>query len=200
MIRTVAAGEQEPGLHPLAAALDAEGFDLGSGRLVESFARHLMVAVDAWQQDGFAEVAKSYLSRLAPEKGVRREIDDNGDLLLRRAGKAGIERRPAGAGAGASRHGSIRRLEGRAGERRHEGFLAVLRPPSARPRCGRRAALTDEFMKVYLARPELAPPPDACAAERALHAALLSDPRRSVAAATRSTPSRNPTRARTGDT
>ena len=95
MIRTVAMGEQEPGLHPLAAALDAEGFfDLGSGRLIESFARHLMVAVDAWQQDGFAEVAKSYLSRLAPEKGVRREIDDNGDLLVRRAGKTGIERRP----------------------------------------------------------------------------------------------------------
>jgi hypothetical protein len=40
----------------------------------------------------------------------------------------------------------------------------------------------DEFMKVYLARPELAPPPDACAAERALHAALMRDPWRPVAA------------------
>jgi hypothetical protein len=39
---------------------------------------------------------------------------------------------------------------------------------------------TDEFLKVYLARPELAPPPDACAAERTLHAALLNDPRRPV--------------------
>jgi Family of unknown function (DUF6352) len=39
---------------------------------------------------------------------------------------------------------------------------------------------TDEFLKAYLARPELAPPPDACAAERTLHAALLSDPRRPV--------------------
>jgi hypothetical protein len=39
---------------------------------------------------------------------------------------------------------------------------------------------TDEFPKAYLARPELAPPPDACAAERTLHAALLSDPRRPV--------------------
>jgi Family of unknown function (DUF6352) len=37
---------------------------------------------------------------------------------------------------------------------------------------------TDEFLKAYLARPELAPPPEACAAERALHAALLDDPRR----------------------
>ncbi|MFZ0848710.1 MAG: DUF6352 family protein, partial [Hyphomicrobiaceae bacterium] len=31
--------------------------------------------------------------------------------------------------------------------------------------------LTDEFLKAYLARPELAPPAGACAAERALHAA-----------------------------
>ncbi|MGE0724625.1 MAG: DUF6352 family protein, partial [Alphaproteobacteria bacterium] len=38
-----------------------------------------------------------------------------------------------------------------------------------------------EFLKVYLARPELAPPPEACAAERALHAALLASPRRPVA-------------------
>lgn len=45
-----------------------------------------------------------------------------------------------------------------------------------------RLALTDEFLKVYLARPELAPPPDACNAERALHAALLKEPRRPVRA------------------
>jgi hypothetical protein len=42
--------------------------------------------------------------------------------------------------------------------------------------------LTDDFLKVYLARPELVPPTDACAAERALHAALLADPRKSVRA------------------
>src|SRR6202048_2306619 len=33
-----------------------------------------------------------------------------------------------------------------------------------------------EFLKAYLARPELAPPADACTAERTLHAALLADP------------------------
>jgi hypothetical protein len=94
MIRTVAVREEEPGLHPLAATLDAEGFaDLGAGRLLGSFARHLMVNVDAWQQDGFAAVARNFLSRLAAEKGVQRAIDDNGDLMLRRAGKAAIERR-----------------------------------------------------------------------------------------------------------
>jgi hypothetical protein len=81
-------------LRPLSSALEDEGFDdLGSGALVESFARHLMVAIDAWQEKGFGEVAKNYLARLAPEAGVRRDIDDNGDLLVRRMGKVEAERR-----------------------------------------------------------------------------------------------------------
>jgi Family of unknown function (DUF6352) len=41
--------------------------------------------------------------------------------------------------------------------------------------------VTDEFLKAYLARPELAPPDDACVVERTLHAALLTNPRRTVA-------------------
>jgi hypothetical protein len=87
MIRTVAMAEEEPGLRPLSSALEDEGFDdLGSGRLVESFARHFMVAVDAWQEQGFGSVAKNYLARLAPESGVRRDIAENGDLLVRRMG------------------------------------------------------------------------------------------------------------------
>jgi hypothetical protein len=95
MIRTVALGEEEPGVHPLAGALEQEGFEaLASGALVEGFARHLMVAVDAWQQQGFGEIAKNYLAKLAPERGVRRDIDGNGDLLVRRMGKAVPERRP----------------------------------------------------------------------------------------------------------
>jgi len=40
--------------------------------------------------------------------------------------------------------------------------------------------VTGEFLKAYLARPELAPPPEACVVERTLHAALLADPRRPV--------------------
>jgi hypothetical protein len=40
--------------------------------------------------------------------------------------------------------------------------------------------LTDDFLKAYLARPELQPPPEACDAERALYAALFADPRRPV--------------------
>jgi hypothetical protein len=43
--------------------------------------------------------------------------------------------------------------------------------------------VTDDFLKVYLARPELTPPPEACAVERTLHAALLGDPHRPVSAA-----------------
>ena len=42
--------------------------------------------------------------------------------------------------------------------------------------------VTDEFLKVYLARPELTPPPDACVVEKTLHAAMMTDPRRPVAA------------------
>jgi hypothetical protein len=120
MIRTVAMGEHEPGVRPLSSALDEEGFDeLGSGRLVESFARHLMVAIDAWQEKGFAEVARNYLARLspaAPVPGVAEEtgstpeevfrgvsdprktaetqanIAENGDLPVRRAGQAKPQR------------------------------------------------------------------------------------------------------------
>jgi hypothetical protein len=40
--------------------------------------------------------------------------------------------------------------------------------------------VTDEFLKAYLARPELAPPPEACTVERTLHAALLNEPRRPI--------------------
>jgi Family of unknown function (DUF6352) len=37
--------------------------------------------------------------------------------------------------------------------------------------------VTDDYLKAYLARPELMPPDDACADERALHAQLLNAPR-----------------------
>ena len=123
MIRTVAMGEHEPGVRPLSSALDEEGFDeLGSSRLVESFARHLMVAIDAWQEKGFGEVARNYLQRMSPpapvpgsaegagrspeaiffgagdarksaeERRTRGELAENGDLLIRRAGQAGPQR------------------------------------------------------------------------------------------------------------
>jgi hypothetical protein len=87
-------GDDEPGLNPLVAALEEEGFtDFAAGALVESFARHLMVHIDAWQEHDFGAVAKEYLQRLPRDKGVRRDIDENGDLLARHAGKADVARR-----------------------------------------------------------------------------------------------------------
>ena len=95
MIRTVSMSGSEPGLNPLVTALEEEGFtDAMSDQVVESFARHFMVAVDAWQENGFGAVARSYLERLPSEKGLRRDIDESGDLLIRRMGKTHVERMP----------------------------------------------------------------------------------------------------------
>lgn len=44
-----------------------------------------------------------------------------------------------------------------------------------------RLVVTDDFLRHLLARPELAPVPESCAAEIALHQALLETPRRDVA-------------------
>lgn len=93
MIRTVSISGNEPGLNPLVTALEEEGFtDAMSDQVVGSFARHFMVAIDGWQEKGFGAVARSYLERVSPEKGVRRDIDENGDLLIRRMGATEIER------------------------------------------------------------------------------------------------------------
>jgi len=43
--------------------------------------------------------------------------------------------------------------------------------------------VTDELLLALLARPEVLPPPEACAAERGLHARLSKDPRAAVAPA-----------------
>ena len=42
--------------------------------------------------------------------------------------------------------------------------------------------VTDDFLKVYLAREELLPPEDACVTEKTIYHALLADPRRAVSA------------------
>jgi hypothetical protein len=97
VIRTVSMTGDEPGLNPLVTALEEEGFGDGmSNRVVESFARHFMLALDSWQESGFSAVANSYLARLPAEPGLGRDIDENGDLLLRRnpasLGKVDVER------------------------------------------------------------------------------------------------------------
>jgi hypothetical protein len=74
----------EPGLTPGSTDLIEEGFENpDAGALVESFARHLMSWFDTWAERGFRPVGEGYLSRLPKaEKGERRGIDANGDLLV----------------------------------------------------------------------------------------------------------------------
>jgi biotin-(acetyl-CoA carboxylase) ligase len=94
MIRTVSMTGEDAGLHPLASALEEEGFDdVGAATIAESFARHLMVAIDVWQTHGFGEIAKEFLQRLPRQSGVTRKLDDEGNLLTRRMGKTDVERR-----------------------------------------------------------------------------------------------------------
>jgi hypothetical protein len=50
-----------------------------------------MVALDGWQESGFAAVARPYLELMPREEGVVRSIAENGDLLVKRGGK--VERR-----------------------------------------------------------------------------------------------------------
>jgi len=95
MIRTATLVDVEPGLNPHITNLAEEGFgEFTPDRLMESFARNLMVGLDAWQESGFNAVAKNYLERLPRESGLRRSIDDNGDLLIQRMARPEIERLP----------------------------------------------------------------------------------------------------------
>jgi biotin-(acetyl-CoA carboxylase) ligase len=88
IIRTVSLREAEAALHPMATALAEEGFDDASAeRLAEQFARHLMVAIDRWQESGSAPLVRDYLSRLMPVNRTRYEIADNGDLLIASPGR-----------------------------------------------------------------------------------------------------------------
>jgi hypothetical protein len=92
-VRTVAMGVREAGLRPLEWALDEAGFDdLGGGCLIGLFARYLMAAIDAWQEDGFAILAQRYLSRLACDKGALARLDTSGDLLVHRPGRREADR------------------------------------------------------------------------------------------------------------
>jgi biotin-(acetyl-CoA carboxylase) ligase len=94
-IRTVSMAGDGPGVRPLATALEDEGFgDAGADRLVESFARHLMRVIDHWREAGFAAIAGNYVSRLARSEGVRHDIGDNGELLVRGVGKPAERHRP----------------------------------------------------------------------------------------------------------
>lgn len=95
MVRTAAVTGLEPGATPEITALDQEGFgEITATQLVESFARNFMHMIDTWHDRGFAAVTKSYFERFSSEAGLTRDVDDNGDLLLRRAPSAEVERSP----------------------------------------------------------------------------------------------------------
>jgi biotin-(acetyl-CoA carboxylase) ligase len=93
MIRTVSMTGNEPGLNPFVTALEEEGFtDTMSTQLLESFARNFMRTFDSWRESGFGAVARSYLERMPPEQDIRRDIDEDGDLLIRRMGKVEVSK------------------------------------------------------------------------------------------------------------
>ncbi len=64
------------------------------------------------------------------------------------------------------------------------GLLMDLWPSCGYAQLQRDAAgglvVTDDYLRLFLARPELAPLAESCASERALHNALLQDPRRDI--------------------
>jgi hypothetical protein len=81
-------GHRDTGLLPEVTFLEEEGFDPQEhGSIVGSFARHLLVAFDLWNEHGFEVVASKYLAHLSAEAGeARRRLDANGDLLVHRDG------------------------------------------------------------------------------------------------------------------
>lgn len=75
----------EPGMMPHVTSLLEQGFEpVEVGRLVESYARHLMAWLHEWQERGPRPLAEAYLARLAAPQAAKRGIDPaTGDLILR---------------------------------------------------------------------------------------------------------------------
>ena len=92
----------EPGAMPVVTSLLEQGFEpVEVGRLVESYARHLMAWLHDWQQRGPRPLLESYLARLAKPQAAKRGTDPaTGDLILR--DEAGREERLSLASALAS--------------------------------------------------------------------------------------------------
>jgi hypothetical protein len=82
VVRLVSIGGRDA-LGPGSGSLADAGFgEVGAERLVEGFARHLMVAIDRWQEGEFGAIARDYLARLRSPPGVRRAIDASGNLRI----------------------------------------------------------------------------------------------------------------------
>lgn len=85
----------DPGSWPGATSLEEEGIE-DVRAVLGSFARHLMLAFDAWAEDGFPAIEGAYLARLPKERaGDRLGLEASGDLVVGNEGRRGAtERRP----------------------------------------------------------------------------------------------------------
>ena len=86
MIRTASMAGNEPGHQSGLSPRSTRRVSPTShaSQIVESFARNFMHAIDTWQENGFGAVAQGHIwSDFRARAGVRRDIDDNGDLLIR---------------------------------------------------------------------------------------------------------------------
>ncbi len=83
MLRSVVMGGLDGRSLMQRTSLETEGFEfIDHAMLIESFAKNFLVQVDEIQEKGFKPIGQRYLARLPQEKGIRRGIDANGDLLI----------------------------------------------------------------------------------------------------------------------
>lgn len=78
----------DPGLYPLSTALHEEGFGgIGAERFIESFARHLMMALDRWREGDLAGLIRDYIAKLPRTPGIALAIAPSGDLRREEHGR-----------------------------------------------------------------------------------------------------------------
>jgi hypothetical protein len=84
----------DPGLFPDATSLEEEEIENGHA-VIESFARHLMLAFRVWADDGFGAVEAGYLARVPKQRaGDIVRLSPGGDLLMsNEARRDHVERR-----------------------------------------------------------------------------------------------------------
>ena len=90
MIRATTMSPFQPGQTGVGMA--EEGFEeVDAVDLIEAFARHLMLGVSRWQEEGAKPAARRWLDRLEKVTGVRHGVEPNGDLVA--TSQHGVERR-----------------------------------------------------------------------------------------------------------
>ena len=80
MVRATTMSPFQPGQTGVGMA--EEGFEeVDAVDLIEAFARHLMLGVSRWQEEGAKPTVRRWLDRLEKATGVRHGIGPNGDLV-----------------------------------------------------------------------------------------------------------------------